>query len=176
MTDSKYILAEWISGLVVLVFVMVLPWVWVRDRALMMLVAVGVGIFALPAAMLMDRRPAVRTVMSVVPDVTAPGQRVEVQWSVQVLRSGTFGGGCSGYVHRKIIDSSGHEFGYSSIDSIIHGEVGTTGHYRVEWLIPTGIAGGPAVIRRNTERWCNLLQKWFWPIHELHEAYFTVVS
>jgi hypothetical protein len=131
----------------------------------------GTIVFAIPAYMLLDRSPAVETVIHLEPQFVFPGQRAEAVWTVKVLRPN-----CYGYVHRKMIDSGRQEFGFSSVDSVIHGAVGSIGLYRYDWTIPSGMSPGPAVLRRNTERWCNPLQRWLWPMHEVHEAKFEVTN
>jgi len=148
-----------------------------RSRPLLVVFLVGMLVFSIPVWMLLDRSPAVETVIHLVPDHVVAGQKAEAVWSVTVLRSGWFigGGGCRGLVHRAMIDSQRQIFAFSSIAAVVHGDVGTTDTYRYDWTIPMGMAPGPAIFRRNTERWCNPLQKWIWPMQEVHEARFTVL-
>lgn len=140
-------------------------------RSLAVSFVLGLLIFATPIYFLLDRLPAVETVIHFEPDRVFPGQHVQVVWTVKVLRSH-----CHGRVHRSMIDSQGHIFAFESIAAVIHGVVGTIDTYYYEWSIPVGISPGPAIFRRNTERWCNPLQQWLWPMHEVHEAMFTVLS
>lgn len=129
----------------------------------------GLVVFSVPAYLLLDRSAAVETVVHLEPDHVTPGQMVEVVWSVKVLRAG-----CMGLVHRQVVDSQNRIFAFASVGAVIHGKVGTTDTYRYDWTIPMGMQPGLAVFRRNTERWCNPLQHYFWPMQEVHEATFTV--
>jgi hypothetical protein len=130
----------------------------------------GCVVFSIFAYLLLDRSPAVETVIHMVPDAVVPGQKFEAVWSVKVLRPH-----CRGLVHRVMVDSQGQIFAFASIAAVIHGEVGTTDTYRSDWIVPMGMSLGPAIFRRNTERWCNPLQKWLWPMQEVHEAEFMVI-
>jgi hypothetical protein len=129
----------------------------------------GMFVFSVPAYFLLDRSPAVETVIHMAPDKVVPGQHFEAVWSVKVLRPH-----CRGMVHRVIIDSQRQVFAFASVAAVIHGDVGTVDIYRSDWIVPMGMSSGPAIFRRNTERWCNPLQKWLWPMQEVHEAEFTV--
>jgi hypothetical protein len=142
---------------------------WMRTISLRASFMLGLVIFVVPMYLLLDRSSAVETEIHFDPDHVLPGQQVQVVWSVKVLRPQ-----CRGLVHRSMIDSQGRIFAFDSIASVIHGEVGTTDTYYYGWSIPIGISPGPAVFRRNTERWCNPLQQWLWPMQEVHEAKFTV--
>ncbi len=122
--------------------------------------------------LLMDRRPAVETTdFHLEPAVVRPGQKVEAVWTVKSLRAN-----CRGIVHRRMIDSQRQVFAFSSTYAVLHGDAGTTSTYRTVWTIPMGISPGSAILQRNTERWCNPLQQWIWPMQEQYEAKFTVAE
>ncbi len=121
--------------------------------------------------LLLDRRPAVETTnFHLEPAVVTPGQKVEAVWTVRSLREN-----CRGIVHRRMIDSQHQVFAFSSTYAVLHGTVETTSTYRTAWTIPMGISAGPAILQRNTERWCNPLQQWVWPMQEQYEATFMVL-
>lgn len=148
------------------------PMKWLRDnRPLLAPLFLGMIVFFVPAAMLLDRRPAVETHLWIEPPVVMPGQRFQAVWTVKVLRPH-----CIGRVHPTLIDSTSQVFAFGAVDSVIHGPVGTTGTYHYEWTAPNGMAPGIATMRRNTDRGCNPLQFWLWPMKEVHEAEFTVIS
>lgn len=140
-----------------------------KRKSMLVSFLLGVAAFSLPMYLLLDRSPAVETTIRMEPDHVVPGQKAEAVWTVKVLRPH-----CRGLVHRTMIDSQNRIFAFSSISSVIHGEVGTEDTYRYDWIIPMGMSPGKAVFRRNTERWCNPLQRWLWPMQEVHEAHFTV--
>jgi hypothetical protein len=124
--------------------------------------------------LLLDRRPAIEsTNFHFSPDVIRPGQKSDAVWTTKTLRDPDR---CRGLVHRKFIDSNGQEFPFAPIDATIHDPVGDTATHRFRWRIPEGMAPGPAIFRRNVDRWCNPLQQWFWPMYEQHEATFTVAE
>ncbi len=139
-----------------------------KDRSALVSLALGAIVFTYPAYLLLDRRAAGETVMWMEPDVVRPGQASDAVWSYKAYRNG-----CRGLVHRVHIDSQGHHFDYDAIDAAIHGPIGVTELHRFEWVIP-GMAPGPAIFRRQTDRWCNWLQR-LWPMQEVHEAKYTVL-
>jgi len=140
-------------------------------RPLLLSFLFGAAVFSWPAYQLLNRSPAVETTIHWEPETVVPGQRSEAVWTVKVLRPG-----CRGLVYRKMIDSQGRIFAFSAVEAVIHGKVGTTDTYRSDWVIPAGMSPGPATFRRDTERWCNVLQHWLWPMQEVHKAHFTVVA
>jgi hypothetical protein len=141
----------------------------IRFLSLRVFFVLGLLVFATPVYFLLDRSPAVETEIHFEPDHVVPGQHAQAVWTVKVLRPH-----CRGLVHRSMIDSQGHIFAFEAVASVIHGDVGTTDTYYYGWTIPIGMSSGPALFRRNTERWCNPLQRWLWPMQEVHEAKFTV--
>lgn len=140
------------------------------ERPLLLAFLFGCLVFSYPAFLLGDRSPAVETVMHLEPDVVQPGQMVDVVWTVRTLRAH-----CRGRVHRAMIDSQKRVFAFESIDAVIHAPVGDSRTFHFGWMIPLGMSDGPALLRRNTDRWCNPLQQWLWPMQEVHEAAFTVL-
>jgi hypothetical protein len=140
-----------------------------KNRPLLFWFLFGCLIFAVPAYLLLDRSPAVETVIHMEPDVVHPGQNAEAVWTVKTLRPH-----CRGRVHRAMVDSQKRVFGFESVDAVIHAPVGDVRTFHFGWVIPLGMSPGPAILRRNTDRWCNPLQQWLWPMQEIHEAKFTV--
>jgi len=123
--------------------------------------------------LLFDRGAAIETTnFHFNPDVLRPGAKTRAAWTVKTLRDPDQ---CRGLVHRSLIDSQGQVFAFSTIDAVIHGSIGEVHTYYYPWTIPTGLAPGPAIFRRNVDRWCNPLQRWVWPMHEVHETTFTVL-
>jgi hypothetical protein len=143
-------------------------WIW-RNPSTVGSVLIGAVLFFIPASMLWDRSPAGETHLWIDPPVVAPGQHFQAVWTYHVLRPN-----CVGRVHPVLEDSAHQVFAFASVDSVVHGPVGTTGTYHSNWRAPNGIAPGPVTMRRYTDRGCNPLQFWLWPMKEVHEAKFTV--
>ncbi len=82
---------------------------------------------------------------------------------------------CKGVVDRSIIDSKGviyrlKETATSNIKPIEHGGF----EFSRTFPVPVGMASGPATYRAIVTRWCNPIQKFFWPIVEETDVKFSV--
>jgi hypothetical protein len=146
-----------------------------RRRSLLTAFLLGFVVLSVPIFLLLDRSPAVETVIHLEPNVVHPGQSVEVVWTVKTLRENWVGENCCGRVYRMMFDSQKRVFAFESTLSVTHAPVGETRTYHIDWTIPMGMLPGPATLRRNVDRWCNPLQQWLWPMQEVHEAAFTVL-
>ena len=83
---------------------------------------------------------------------------------------------CKGVVDRSIIDSKGviyrlKETATSNIKPIEHGGF----EFSRTFPVPVGMASGPATYRAIVTRWCNPIQKFFWPIVEETDVKFSVL-
>jgi hypothetical protein len=141
-----------------------------RARPYTMGFLIGLAIFAFPIYLICHRSPPIKvTDFHLMPEVVRPGQRVEAVWTVESLREG-----CSGTVQRRMIDNENQVFAFIPVPTVRHGPVGKVETFRTPWMIPIGIANGPAVLQRHIERWCNFLQEMLWPMQEDYETRFTV--
>ena len=82
---------------------------------------------------------------------------------------------CKGVVDRSITDSKGvitklKETDTSNLKPIDHGGF----EFSRSFPVPAGAAPGPAVYRAVVTRWCNPIQKFFWPIVEETDVKFAV--
>ena len=83
---------------------------------------------------------------------------------------------CKGVVDRSITDSQGvitklKETDTSNIKPIEHGGF----EFSRSFPVPAGAAPGPAVYKAVVTRWCNPIQKFFWPIVEETDVKFSVL-
>ncbi len=82
---------------------------------------------------------------------------------------------CKGVVDRSITDSKGvitklKETDTSNLKPIDHGGF----EFSRTFPVPAGAAPGPATYRAIVTRWCNPIQKFFWPIVEETDVKFSV--
>lgn len=82
---------------------------------------------------------------------------------------------CRGVVDRSIINSKGiitklKETATSNIKPIEHGGF----DFSRTFPVPLGAAPGPATYKAVVTRWCNPIQKFFWPIVEETDVKFSV--
>lgn len=111
------------------------------------------------------------------PAVVVPGQIVSIVYTAKDKRE------CNGVVHRWIVDSGGalkKPKLYALPDaSVFHNYTtnapGVPFEFSREIRVPFNINWGTATYHATTERWCNPLQQYFWPISSSDYASFTVV-
>lgn len=124
--------------------------------------------------LLLDRR-SVLSIESVVisPNPVRPGETISITWSGVAHRS------CDGEVIRQIVDSSGRVFDYARIDTAYHdiAHRGVPKTFTRYLQTPADMAPGPAEYRTIVRRWCNSLQRIFWPMIERgRTGHFTVAG
>jgi hypothetical protein len=136
------------------------------------MVALTIGTVGMTAIKLVGDRYDPRSILTtqIVPLLSAPGSFVSVVYLVQDNRE------CHGIVHRWVIDSSGliHAIGDVTVFHNFVVEFKKPYHFSRDFRIPRGAAAGPALYQARTERWCNFLQEWFWPIVDTESASFII--
>jgi hypothetical protein len=131
----------------------------------------GALLFSIPVVMLFDRGPVVlNSGFRIDPPLLRRGQKFTTNWTITTLRAG-----CDGVTSREIIASDGQLFVFDSTETIPHNVVGAVDPQHANWEMPLGIAFGPFKIRWTTKRWCNGLQRLFWPMKSVRYAEATVV-
>jgi hypothetical protein len=121
-----------------------------------------------PVLMLADRHP-VLTIHSVdiFPREIYAGSEVTFKWDATEYRN------CDGVVRRFLITSV-NKPGMLPIVQQFE-ETYTTYHdamqntpksFQTKFSIPRDAEPGEAIYRSKVTRWCNIFQKWFWPIQE----------
>jgi len=111
--------------------------------------------------MLADRREVVRMeFVSMEPPVLISGSPAIVTWKTNVVRTG-----CDGEVTRQIIDASNVVFTYSKNRTVINPESVPT-QFSGTFTVPVAAAPGHGIHRTIAVRWCNQLQRLFWPLHD----------
>lgn len=124
--------------------------------------------------MLTDRRPVlVYENPRVVPDPVVRGEKASLAFDVIEYRS------CDGTFQRFIVDAAGHVFSFdkeaTSLRAVSSPPSPRTIHR--EFSVPRGAAIGPAVYRVHLTRWCNIVQKYIWPMREsASEVHFTITD
>ena len=124
--------------------------------------------------MLTDRRPVLAYEnQRVVPDPVMRGAKAPLAFDVIEYRA------CEGTFQRVIIDSAGHVFSFdkeaTSLRSVSSPPRPRT-IYR-EFSVPRGAAVGPAIYRVHLTRWCNIVQKYVWPMRDMaHDVHFTIID
>jgi hypothetical protein len=113
--------------------------------------------------MLFDRREPVHLYEGqFVPDQVLPGQSIVVVWEVDELRQG-----CDGVVERRILEKKTGKVHYFKREPTVYHLVGPAGGRQTfsrDFTLPQAITPGPAEYTTIGERWCNLLQKYIWPM------------
>lgn len=107
------------------------------------------------------------------PRVVRPGQVVEVTWWATRHRK------CDGEFTRRVIDASGtiHTF---VVELDVYPPMGRTDEepemFTRAFQLPVGLVPGPAFYTPRGRHYCNVLQKWLWPIEfEAPWVPFTVM-
>lgn len=137
-------------------------------------VAVLIGaLITVPASfMLFDRRAPVEHVSAeIIPPAVYAGDAVRLRWKIVEHRN------CDGVSHRRIIDSTGKITEFETHPTVYHAATSPSPlTFEVIMNVPIGIAPGPARYDPGVFRWCNILQKTFWPIEDApHPVPFTVL-
>jgi hypothetical protein len=133
----------------------------------------GALVFVAVLWMASDRRPVVeQTDFHVDPSAVRPGQRVDAVWTDKTLRAR-----CNGVVFPRIVgmkDGQLQTFGAPPRPPVGHNVVGKTETFRTVWKIPELDHGSSGYFDKRTNRWCNIVQEWLWPMKEETWAPFTV--
>lgn len=111
--------------------------------------------------MLFSRKPVVEYYdVHIIPPEVATGDIASVAWRARELRPN-----CGGRVYRRFVDSTGRLVEFAPIPTFIHDHApGTLVDFLNSFEIPRGLAPGEAYYEPVVERWCNPLQKLFWPM------------
>lgn len=137
---------------------------WKRSRLCNVIgLALGVLVAAPVFGLLVDRREPVRLYQGqFVPDQVTPGQTVVVVWEADEMRFG-----CDGVIERRILEKKTGKVHYFKREPTIYHMVGPEGGrqtFSKDFTLPEAITPGPAEYVTIGERWCNVLQKFLWPI------------
>ena len=144
------------------------PWRRVACHIVPVLFAFLVGIGAVQ--LVGDRyHPRIILEVRVSPQIVQPGQVVEVVYTAKDKRR------CHGEVHRWIVDKDSRLYALPEVPVFYNYEgLPPSFDFVRDIIIPPSIPDGPAVYHAETDRWCNALQRAFWPIHDANDAKFTV--
>jgi hypothetical protein len=107
----------------------------------------------------------------VFPAIVQPGTIAEVRYAARDERE------CLGRSRRWIVDSKGIIYDLTSIPVFQHipgAPSYETFKFVHEFPVPRGISDGPATYHNRVDRWCNVFQEWFWPIHSFEQYNFEV--
>lgn len=110
--------------------------------------------------MALDRAEPVTVHSTIFSGDLKPGGTVTITWDATATRS------CDGTVRRRVIDSTGAVFEYDEQTTVIRpqNELGRR-RYSREFVLPKGVAPGPAIHSVVVRYTCNPLQQWLgWPI------------
>ena len=123
--------------------------------------------------MLLDRREVVRMEFAgFTPNILVQGEPATVTWKTKVFRTD-----CDGTVQRKIVDSHGIEFTYQMNRTVFSPEHAIRDQFTGQFIVPLGAAPGLATHITEPVRWCNVVQKYVWPIrNERYEVQVPIVA
>lgn len=136
--------------------------------------AIGLGVVFPALYMLLDRRPVLKyDNQRILPNPVMRGERAAVAYDVVEYRQ------CHGYFQRVVIDSSGHTFSFDK-ETTTYRELSHPPRMRTiqrEFVVPRGAAMGDATYRIYITRWCNLMQKYLWPMTDTTvDIKFTIID
>lgn len=119
-------------------------------------------LLAVPVIMICDHR-TVRTIdhVTVTPDPVRPGETAILIFTATDYRA------CYNKTSRWLTDSKGFRYYLVDHDSTEYDEdVGKPSHQFVrEFPIPKSMSSGTATFHARVTRWCNPLQRIFWPMY-----------
>jgi hypothetical protein len=120
--------------------------------------------------LLLDRRPTVEvTDAKITPYSIKAGDKYTFSFTAKPLRNG----GCNGEIDAYEIDSSGGLFLYER-NIVLNQKPEGSNHYTRIVSSHSNLTPGPARYGRHIRKWCNLMQKIFWPMAETRETAFMV--
>ena len=143
-----------------------------RQTALNLLPAIFAQFVCAPIMwLLFDRSPVVTlSDLRVTPNTVMSGGRLEIKWNIDQLRVN-----CEGTVTQEIIASNSQIYPFAPEPTVYH-EAGKH-EYIKEMVLPAGMVPGRAIYRSNIVRWCNSLQRVFWPMQDqIHDVEFNVIA
>lgn len=112
--------------------------------------------------LIIDRRPVVKILAEeILPNPLITGQAAHISWTAKVLRDG-----CDGTIARQIIDGAGKMHDYAAIPTVFKYETGVIQEYTRTIIIPMSATPGKGKHVVHVVRWCNELQRVFWPMRE----------
>jgi hypothetical protein len=123
--------------------------------------------------MLFDRGEVVRMEFAgFQPNILVQGEPASVTWKTKVFRTD-----CDGVVQRKIVDSHGIEFVYQINRTVLNPQSAIKDQFTGNFTVPLAIAPGLATHITAPVRWCNIVQKYIWPMrNERYEVKVPVVA
>jgi hypothetical protein len=135
-----------------------------------MLIAGAVAWFLV---LLFDRGEVVRMEFAgFQPNILVAGEPASVTWKTKVLRTD-----CDGTVQRKIIDSHGIEFVYQMNRTVFSPEHAIRDQFTGQFIVPIAAAPGIATHITAPVRWCNVVQKYVWPMrNERYEVKVPIIA
>lgn len=129
---------------------------------------------AAPAVMLLDRRtPIVVEAVSLLPDPARPGDTMTMRWRAREYRA------CDGMVIRRFVQNADKIIRETiSQATVYHGIADGKAHeFEIQFVIPNNFGPGRYTYAPVTIRWCNVLQKYLWPIVTYTQTIdFTVID
>ena len=147
------------------------PWRRLTCHIAPVFVSIVLGIVAVQ---LFGNRYQPRQIISseIIPYDVVPGSTAQTRIEARDERQ------CTGMSRRWIVDSAGIIYDLWPIPTFQHEPNGTdpTAVFKFvhEFPVPLGITPGPATLYALNNRWCNVLQQWFWPIPSLNADKFNV--
>jgi hypothetical protein len=133
---------------------------WKRTKSCNIIgIAIGIGLIAPIAGLLMDRREPIHLYQGrFEPEVVRSNQTVQIIWEADELRTG-----CDGVLERRITEKRSGKIHYFAREPTVFHFNGTRKTFSKYFTLPE-LSDGEAEYTTHGHRWCNLLQKWFWPI------------
>lgn len=117
-------------------------------------------LLAIPATQLFDRRaPVLLGQGRIEPFDVHVGQTVTVTWPVVEYKL------CEGEYTRHVKDRSNRIVFFERLPTSYSDTISRDQKWFVKyWTVPRGLVEGPAIYWTDGFRWCNPLQRYFWPI------------
>ena len=130
-------------------------------------VFLGIIIAIIVSCLIYDRSPIYKFENGEIgPNPAKPGEMVTVTWQVRQLRNG-----CEGIVLRQVI-AGGRIWDVGTIRKM-GADIPKLGG---QFMLPVAAAEGPAVYRVRPQRWCNPIQRIFWPMTDGPEPLFFTIE
>lgn len=116
---------------------------------------------AAPLFMLLDRRPVIQiSDNALTPTIAHPGDHMTVTWTAKEYRN------CAGTVRRRVIDGIGKIHEFKAEQTNYHETLKDSNQFQGHFMLPVGLAPGAATYAPIVERYCNVVQQYFWPMRD----------
>lgn len=124
--------------------------------------AFAIAVISPVAIMLLDRRTVLEiTDAKIEPSPVEVGGTAVITWTAIEWRN------CEGTFRRVIVDSENVEHQFGAEWTVYHDAMQVTPRqFRKTFTIPTAAHAGPATYFTYIVRWCNVIQKYVWPMRE----------